>query len=256
MKSKSLPRFNALDYTKHRFRTPTTVATNSYRRTDLLVRHFLHPTLKASLSTATPKMTSTSSAIPPAPWRELLASHLSQGISSEFTLSTVAYDSQKARAVPRARVCGFRGFFPTPQLHPSAIDDLKKQGDGLNPDAYESDMLSFTTDARMEKAFQIQPSSSESFVGNDVEMVFWLKDVANQWRIKGPAFIIGDSEGSSLEKKAREEIQTGLRVRSGESGDGWTWERQVTTYFANHTPVLRGQFLLFCFLIGTNAYFI
>lgn len=142
--------------------------------------------------------------------------------------------------------CGFRGFFPTPQLHPSAIDDLKKQGDGLNPDVYESDMLSFTTDARMEKVLQIQPSpSSGSFVGSDVELVFWLKDVANQWRIKGTALIIGNSDSSDQEEKAREEVQTGLRVRSGESGDGWTWERQVTTYFANHTPVLRGQFFIF-----------
>lgn len=188
--------------------------------------------------------TSTSSAVPPAPWHDVFASHLSQSSFSEFTLSTVAYDARKDRAVPRARVCGFRGFFPTPQLHHSAIDDLKKQGDGLNPDVYESDMLSFTTDARMEKAFQIQPSPSGSFVGNDVEMVFWLKDVANQWRVKGSALIIGDPNGSVEENKAREEIQTGLRARSGKTGDGWTWERQVTTYFANHSPVLRGQFLL------------
>lgn len=188
--------------------------------------------------------TSTSPAIPPAPWRKLFASHISQSSFSEFNLSTVAYDPHKDKVVPRARVCGFRGFFPTPQLHHSAIDDLKKQGDGLNPDVYESDMFSFTTDARMEKAFQIQPSPSGSFVGNDVEMVFWFKDVANQWRIKGTAFIIGGPENSVEENKAREEIQAGLRVRSGKSDDGWTWERQVTTYFANHTPVLRGQFLL------------
>lgn len=102
-------------------------------------------------------------------------------------------------------------------------------------------MLSLTTDIRMEKASQIQPLDSGSFVGNDVEMVFWLKDVASQWRVKGAAFLIGDSEWNSVEEgRAREEIQKELRVRPGESGDGWTWERQVTTYFANHSPVLRG----------------
>lgn len=186
---------------------------------------------------------------PRAPWRDLFSSHLSQNSSSEFTLSTVARDVAKNRPVPRARVCGFRGFFPTPQLHQSAIDALKKQGDGLNPDVYESDMLSFTTDIRMEKASQIQPLGSDSFVGNDVEMVFWLKDVANQWRVKGAAFMIGDPDGAPLEEgRAKEELQKGLRACSGENGDDWTWERQVTMYFANHTPVLRGLYPLIPFL--------
>ena len=61
-------------------------------------------------------------------------------------------------------------------------------------------MLSFTTDIRMEKASQIQPLGSDSFVGNDVEMVFWLKDVANQWRVKGAAFMIGDPDGAPLKR--------------------------------------------------------
>lgn len=125
-------------------------------------------------------------------------------------------------------------------MHPSALDALEKQGEGLNPDLYESDMLSFTTDVRMEKVAQIQPS--EGSEGNEVEMVFWLTDVASQWRIKGVAFVIGDpDEGSTGEKTARGEIQRGLRVCSDDSREGWTWERQVTTYFANHSPVMRGQ---------------
>lgn len=62
----------------------------------------------------------------------------------------------------------------------------------------------------------------------------------SQWRIKGAAFFIGDQDGGSVENKARGEIQRGLRVRSDDGREEWTWERQVTTYFANHTPILRG----------------
>lgn len=116
-------------------------------------------------------------------------------------------------------------------------------------------MISFTTDVRMEKVAQIQPSSrsgegeGEAFTENQVELVFWLSDVMKQWRIKGSAFVIGDSDGSVGEREARKEIQRGMRVRPG-NGHGhdakeWTWERQVTTYFANHSPVMRGLFLAF-----------
>lgn len=187
---------------------------------------------------------------PKAPWKDLLNDHLSQNSSSEFTLATVAYDATKKRHVPRARVCGFRGFFPNPQLHPSAVDALKTQGDGLNPDVYESDMLSFTTDVRMEKVGHIQPGSSESDAGSEVEMVFWLKDAGSQWRIKGDAFVIGDQDGGSVEDEAREEIQRGLRIRSEDGCGRWTWERQVTTYFANHTPILRGLSSLISFVLA------
>lgn len=95
----------------------------------------------------------------------------------------------------------------------------------------------------MEKVAQIQPSEGEGERGNEIEMVFWLKDVASQWRIKGVAFVIGNPERESTgEKTARGEIQRGLRVCSDDSREDWTWERQVTTYFANHSPVMRGQF--------------
>lgn len=105
----------------------------------------------------------------------------------------------------------------------------------------------------MEKVGQIQPSESDT--GNEVEMVFWLKDVGSQWRIKGVAFVIGDSNGGSAEDRAREEIQRGLRVRSDDGREDWTWERQVTIYFANHTPVLRGLFI-FIFIFFFNLFLV
>ena len=193
----------------------------------------------------------TSTTTPRAPWHDLFNSHLTQNSSSEFTLATTAYDVSRNHSVPRARTCGFRGFFPNPELHPSAVDALKSQGDGLNPDIYESDMISFTTDVRMEKVAQIQPSSrsgeEKAFAGNQVELVFWLKDVMKQWRIRGSAFVIGNSDGSVGEREARKKIQRGMRVRPEGHGHEkeWTWERQVTTYFANHSPVMRGLFLIY-----------
>ena len=94
----------------------------------------------------------------------------------------------------------------------------------------------------MEKIGQLEAS------GNVVEAVFWLKDVGNQWRVRGEAFVIGDPSGGEQEHKASEEIRKGLRVCDGCEGKEkeWSWERQVTTYFANHTPVLRGWFFVSC----------
>ncbi|KAI9928376.1 hypothetical protein ASPWEDRAFT_26548 [Aspergillus wentii DTO 134E9] len=172
-----------------------------------------------------------------APWRTRFETHLNKNSSSEFLLSTIGHDAQN-RPVPRSRVCGFRGFFPTPDLHSSAAETLEKQAGGGNPGVYESDMITFTTDVRMEKVGQLSAS------GNVVEGVFWLKDVGSQWRVKGVAFVIGDAGGGEGEDEARREIQRGLRVKDGEEGrvGDWGWEKQVTTYFANHTPVLRGSF--------------
>jgi hypothetical protein len=168
-----------------------------------------------------------------APWRSLFESHLNQSSSTSFTLSTVGYDSQN-KPVPRSRTCEFRGFWPNPKLHESAVKALEDQGVGQNPAAYESDMLSLTTDVRMGKTDQLNSSA------NVVEGMFWLADVGNQWRIRGQAFVIGNPRGEKLEKEARKEIEKGMR----ESGDvsEWSWEREVTTYFANHSPAMRGLF--------------
>ncbi|EDP51835.1 hypothetical protein KXW98_004116 [Aspergillus fumigatus] len=174
---------------------------------------------------------------PRAPWLSTFQSHLSKSSTSEFNVTTVALDA-KGQTVPRTRTCGFRGWFPNPELHSSALKALESQNERPNPPVYESEMISFTTDARMEKIGQLEAS------GNVVEAVFWLKDVGNQWRVRGEAFVIGDPSGGEQEQKAREEIRKGLRVCDGCEGKEkeWSWERQVTTYFANHTPVLRGSF--------------
>ncbi|OJJ50836.1 hypothetical protein ASPZODRAFT_126786 [Penicilliopsis zonata CBS 506.65] len=101
-------------------------------------------------------------------------------------------------------------------------------------------MLSFTTDVRMEKLQEINSRS-----GHAVEAVFWLRDMATQWRVKGLAFGIGAAREEEGEQTARAEIKKAMRVKAGSeegSQSTWSWEREVTTYFANHTPVMRGSF--------------
>lgn len=112
----------------------------------------------------------------------------------------------------------------------------------------------------MEKIHEINEA------GHAVEMLFWLKDAGNQWRIRGEAFAVGAGADATAghvdgaEGFARDEIRKGMRrvqrkrpqegegegeSRKDEEGraEEWTWERAVTTYFANHTPVMRGMLL-------------
>ncbi|PLN85988.1 hypothetical protein BDW42DRAFT_159819 [Aspergillus taichungensis] len=169
-----------------------------------------------------------------APWRGPLESNLTAHSATSFTLSTATLDPKTRLPVPRSRTCEFRGFFPTPPLHPSALQALRAQNVPLNPALYESDLLSFTTDARMEKTAQLRES------GGAVEAVFWVQGAMVQWRVRGRAFAIGGGEESA----AREKIMTRMRrveETTGEEKD-WDWERLVTAYFANMSPVMRGTF--------------
>lgn len=180
-----------------------------------------------------------------APWRNLLDLHLEQTKDYEFTIATVGYDAQE-RLVPRVRTCGFRGFFPELELHPSGQKDMDQQvEDGGNPYLFESDMLTFTTDVRMEKLEQLEST------GNHIEAMFWLKKVMVQWRIKGKAYAIGSPHPESeSEYGLRPELFEALRVKEDYRGDlsddadKWTWEKAVTKYFANHSPVMRGKLCL------------
>lgn len=115
-------------------------------------------------------------------------------------------------------------------------DQVEENG---NPDIYESDMLAFTTDVRMEKLGQLESS------GHAIEAVFWLKDLMAQWRVKGRAFPVGDPRGEADEEErlSREEVSKGLRLKENADGEAknWTWEKAVTKYFANHSPIMRGM---------------
>ena len=69
-----------------------------------------------------------------------------------------------------------------------------------------------------------------------------------QWRIKGKAYTIGSpNPDSEREGPLRMELFEALRVKEDYRGDlsgdagRWTWEKAVTKYFANHSPVMRGK---------------
>ncbi|KGO41705.1 FMN-binding split barrel-like protein [Penicillium expansum] len=176
---------------------------------------------------------------PRAPWRDLLDSHLEQTPGYEFTVATIGYNAQQ-RPVPRLRTCGCRGFFPELELHPKGQEAMGQQVEGGgNPPVFESDLISFTTDARMDKLPQLESS------GHAIEAVFWLKGLMTQWRIKGTAYAIGNPSGEDAEEKiSRTEIRKELRAKGGTDSDiaKWTWEKAVTKYFANHSPIARGSF--------------
>ncbi|KAL4919858.1 pyridoxamine 5'-phosphate oxidase-domain-containing protein [Aspergillus aurantiobrunneus] len=174
---------------------------------------------------------------PAAPWRALFLASLEKSKSTSFSLTTIAH-TPTHKPVPRSRTVEFRGFWPKPAstLHPSGLEALKAQNIGLNPDVYESDLLSVTTDARMQKTGQLAGSDGV------VEGVFWFEEVSAQWRVRGRAVAVGGS--GAEEREARERVHRAMRVKGHGEGDvkGWDWERQVAIYFANHSPVMRGTF--------------
>ncbi|RAK73513.1 uncharacterized protein BO72DRAFT_518284 [Aspergillus fijiensis CBS 313.89] len=170
----------------------------------------------------------------PAPWSPLLKTHLTSSKSKSFTLSTVTHHPTTGLPVPRSRTCELRGFFPEVlSLHPSAASALDAQGIGRNPSGLESDMPVFTTDIRMAKVGELGVS------GGQVEGVFWLEEVQVQWRVKGGTYVFGGKGGEEEQKR----VWGGVRGQDAGWAEGdWDWERMVTTYFASHSPVMRGTF--------------
>ncbi|TPR07255.1 hypothetical protein CAN33_0026660 [Aspergillus niger] len=95
----------------------------------------------------------------PAPYLPLLSSHLtSSPTSTSISLTTLSTHPITRTPQPRSRTVEFRGFFPTLNLHSSAVQSLKDQHIGLNPDIYESEMIALTTDKRMEKVQEMESS--------------------------------------------------------------------------------------------------
>ncbi|PGH19545.1 hypothetical protein AJ80_03881 [Polytolypa hystricis UAMH7299] len=217
---------------------------------------------------------------PLAPWHSQFQSHLSQIPNPKtFSFSTVS-QGVNGRPVPRVRTCVFRNFWAEVNLNDSAREELlrsEREGEGkgsnaaagggvvvvgeesrgLNPRKFESDLLTFTTDARMDKVRQVSSSNENSVAaaggcGGPVEALFWFKEVMAQWRFRGTAFIIGANSSEESEMEARGEIGKWMRKREGGSvmfddgDDGaaktWTWEREITAQFANMSPIMRGSF--------------
>jgi pyridoxamine 5'-phosphate oxidase len=125
-----------------------------------------------------------------------------------------------------------------------------------NPDVYDSDMPTFTTDARMDKVPDLfasgpghgEPSqSSGSGGGGAVEAVFWIKEVGKQWRIRGEAYVLapdveGPSEESSGVRTLKSRVGERLRVVDESQRDNWSWKKELDTQFMNLAPGMRGSF--------------
>ncbi|ROT42159.1 hypothetical protein SODALDRAFT_8875 [Sodiomyces alkalinus F11] len=225
-------------------------------------------------------MTSTA---PPAPWRALFLDHVNTTSNNgaepmEFTLATLhplplpsspSPPSPPAQTyVPRARTCVFRGMFGT--LPPNERNTAPRNREGV-----DSDMVAFTTDARMAKvpdffgAAAPRAGTLGSGGGGPVEAVFWApgrkgegegegergKEVMTQWRIRGEAYVVGpDIEGGDEgpgegergrewgEEKLKRFLLSQMRDATGEGGEGFSFAREVTAHFGNLGPLMRGSF--------------
>lgn len=191
-----------------------------------------------------------STAQQPAPWRALFLSHLSQLRSPEIVLASVqcrSSDPLLLSHVPRARTCVFRSMWA--ELPQNSQNEAPR-----NAPVYASDMLTFTSDARMGKVSEILSSGSpaderahrnnESGRGGPVEAIVWIEPTRTQWRVRGRAYIIGsdiddESVGASI---VREELLKRMRVVSEQGLADWAWSKEATAHFGNLSPRMRGSF--------------
>ncbi|KAI0470197.1 pyridoxamine 5'-phosphate oxidase-domain-containing protein [Xylaria cf. heliscus] len=274
--------------------TDVVVTSRLSRLTNHLQPHHIRNTMASTMS----------SPLPAAPWRSLFLSHVETMDSPEFTLGTLrrvsAADARGRRSsilatplyFPRARTCIFRGLFAN-------LDANPKNDAPLNPSGvWESDLLTFTTDARMDKMEELwedgidlelrsgrgtdpkSPTTAKvgeelweeglarkkgkkteapvktraeklkgSGGGAPVEAVFWARQPAVQWRIRGRAFVLAPDIESSPEGR---EVMTLLKSRmrrppyssstAHAEGKEWSFAREITAHFGNLSPTMRGTF--------------
>ncbi|OTA94474.1 hypothetical protein M434DRAFT_394746 [Hypoxylon sp. CO27-5] len=200
---------------------------------------------------------SSSSTLGPAPWRQSFLEHLSAMPATEFTLGTVRkIASENGGSVyysPRARTCAFRGLFAELKANPNNTADL-------NPDLYESEMLTFTTDRRMDKVPELfgleiggkhdagdqeEERLKGSGGGASVEAVFWIREMGTQWRFRGKVYVLApDVETSEEGRRVIDTLKERMRRKksSGSGGEEWRFSREITAHFGNTSPVMRGSF--------------
>ncbi|EHK43548.1 hypothetical protein TRIATDRAFT_127437 [Trichoderma atroviride IMI 206040] len=163
-----------------------------------------------------------------APWRSAFLSHIQQMDSATFTLSTL-HPLDGHQVEPRARTVIFRGMW-------ASLPDNHRNPAPRNPAVYTSDLPAITTDVRMEKP--------QSTMGGPVEAVFWAKSSSTQWRLRGRAYIIGPDIESEAAAPVRAALQPWMRAVGGadEQKDAWSWSRELTSWFGNLSPLMRGSF--------------
>jgi hypothetical protein len=156
--------------------------------------------------------------------------------SPEFVFSTTHPETHE----PRARYCIFRSLW-------GELPENKHNTAPKNERVYESELLCFTTDNRMQKVSEF--SNGEALEGSGgggvCEAVFWVKgDVMVQWRIKGRAYVVGEDIDEVGGEGVRGELQERMRVVSNGEGkkEQWSWKMELTGHFGNMSPGMRGSF--------------
>ncbi|KAI1096011.1 pyridoxamine 5'-phosphate oxidase-domain-containing protein [Rostrohypoxylon terebratum] len=220
------------------------------RLAQVTTTHLAHETLLTGL-TGRNNMT-TVSTLGAAPWRKIFLDHVQTMPSPEFSLGTVRKTVSATGAVgyaPRTRTCVFRGLFADLPVNP-------KNEAELNPDIYESDFLTLTTDRRMDKMAELfgvaEANDGEgvnlggSGGGAPVEATFWVKETSTQWRVRGKAYVLApDVERGPEGRQVISTLTARMRRRKkGDSPDGrrWSFGREVTAHFGNLSPQMRGTF--------------
>lgn len=129
----------------------------------------------------------------------------------------------------------------------------------LNPKSFESDLLTLTSDARMQKVPEMLASNGvvmgkgmQSGKGGPVEAVFWMDGIKMQWRIRGHSYIVGPDIDSSVHSGVREALEQHMRPTSQDSsstktdnipkGASFSFSRELTAHFGNLSPGMRGTF--------------
>ena len=171
----------------------------------------------------------------------------------QFVLGTLdkATEGSPVEYVPRVRYCIFRGFWA--ELPENKHNDAER-----NPELYHSDCPTFTTDVRMEKVGQIFKTSAGhaesddqvqgSGGGGPVEAVWWVEgETQTQWRVAGKAYVIADdiegSEESSGVRTVKSEVGKRMRALKEGGENEWSWQRELTGFFGNQSPAIKGMSL-------------
>lgn len=194
-----------------------------------------------------------------APWRSAFISHLDAMDQQTFVLSTLHPSPASSLAsggpavTPRARTVIYRGMWAG--LAPDSRNPAP-----LNPEGcYETDLPTFTSDARMEKVPELTDTAGgparglsplASVEGGPVEAVFWVAEAKTQWRVRGRSYVLGPDIDSETAAPVRAALQTYMRRKQGgsstsaaePSSSSWSFAREVTAHFGNLSPGMRGTF--------------
>lgn len=189
-----------------------------------------------------------------APWRATFLAHVDEMDAPNFILSTLhpipprpgPSDDRASQLqfTPRARTVVYRGMWASLPANPKNTADR-------NPDVYESDMVTITTDARMEKVPELfgsagtATSAAQSRPAGLVEAVFWMPKPMAQWRIRGHAVVVGPDIEDDGGEPARGALTARMRGKTGDAttaSSQWSWDRELTAHFGNLSPGMRGTF--------------